>query len=92
MTARYLLFPGPVTSQADGQRHQVSAVTLAALYGVCMSECLVFPMGRSADDAQRRNDLHERVARGELTALHPRMGGKYPRPEPGTGVQTGGLR
>lgn len=90
MTARYLLFPGYVTSRTDGQRHNVNAQALAFAYGVPMADCLIFPMGYSADDAQRRNDLHERVARGELTALHPRMSGDYTLPEPGTGVQKGG--
>lgn len=87
MTARYLLFPGYVTSRTDRQRHHVSAPQLAALYGVRWDDCLIFPMGRSLDDQQRRNDLHERVARGELTALHPRMSGNYALPEPGTGLR-----
>lgn len=90
MTARYLLFPGLVTSKADRQHHHIGANDLAHLYGVPMADCLIFPMGDSADDAQRRNDLHERVARGELTALHPRMSGDYALPAPGTGVQKGG--
>jgi len=86
MTARYLLFAGWVTSETDGQRHYVNAHALAFAYGVPMADCLVFPMGRSPDDAQRRNALHERVARGELTALHPRYSGNYTLPASGTGV------
>lgn len=87
MTARYLLFPGYVTSRADGQRHYVNAQALAFAYGVPMADCVLFPMGASPDDAQRRNDLHECVARGELVALHPLMGGNYSLPAPGTGAQ-----
>lgn len=86
MTAHYLLFAGWVTSKTDGQRHHIGANDLAHLYGVPTADCLIFPMGRGPDDAQRRNDLHERVARGELTALHPRMSGNYSLPAPGTGV------
>lgn len=86
MTRHYLLIPGQVTSKTDGQRHWVTAAELVRLYGVDPADCLVFPMGRSPDDALRRNALHERVARGELTALHPRYSGNYTLPAPGTGV------
>lgn len=58
-----------------------AAMNVAIGYGVPMAYCLVFPMGRSPDDALRRNALHERVARGELTALHPRYSGNYTLPE-----------
>lgn len=81
MTApRYLLCPGYVRSRTDGDRHHVGADQLARLYGVRMDECLILPdAGRRADPqyAWFRQQLLDRVDRGELTALRPRYGGDY---------------
>ena len=85
MTRHYLLIPGQVTSKTDGQRHWVTAAELVRLYGVDPADCIVFPMGPSTEDMIRRNALHEKVARGDLTALNPKHSGDYTLPPPGTG-------
>ncbi len=41
MEKRYLLHPGYVVSNTDGQWHYIDAPTLARLYGVSMGECIV---------------------------------------------------
>lgn len=42
---KYLLCPDWVDSAVDGQRHFVSAVQLAQLYGVPPSECIIYQKG-----------------------------------------------
>lgn len=68
---KYLLCPGPVVSQNDGQTHHVSASQLAALYGVHMEECRVLPY-----TAQQRG---WKPTPG-LIQLHPRYDGDYRLP------------
>lgn len=81
MTARYLLCPGQVRSRTDGQWHHISASQLAMLYRVPMDACLVMhsdwfsPWGE-----RRREELRERVRRGELIELGPRFDGDYTPP------------
>lgn len=76
MTKRYTLYPGPVTSRADGQVHHVSADQLAALYRVNSRDCLVVTQ---ADLCRAdRRDLCARAA--VLVALHPRSDGNYSLP------------
>jgi len=38
---KFVLYPGYVISQYDGQKHYISAIQLARLYGVLFSECVV---------------------------------------------------
>lgn len=69
MEKKYLLCPGYVISQNDGDRHFIGADELARLYGVPMSECSIFDeriqMIRNTDG---------------LIQLHPRSNGDYTRP------------
>lgn len=83
MTARYLLCPGLVRSRNDGDRHHVSAMELAWLYGVRMADCLVLPPQRP-ENHRARMDLLDRVRLGELVALQPHDDGQYRLPSPPT--------
>ena len=79
-TARYLLCPGLVQSQNDGQFHHIGAHQLADLFGVSMAECVTLPDHRP-ESRSRSMDLYARVGRGELNVLHPRRDGNYTLPE-----------
>jgi hypothetical protein len=79
MTARYLLFPGSVTSRADGDRHHITAHQLAHLYRVPMDECVVMPV-QSPQNHRSRMALIDRAQRGELLTLTPRPDGNYTPP------------
>jgi hypothetical protein len=65
---RYMLHPGYVFSQTDGDRHWVSADRLADLYGVPMGQCCI---ERCPTDGLRR---------GGLIHLTPRTDGDYTLP------------
>ena len=78
MMPRYALYPGPVTSRTDGQRHHVSARQLAALYGVDLRECLVVTQADLEHPGMR--DFCARAA--TLVALRPRYDGDYSLPAP----------
>ena len=45
LTKRYLIVPGVVFSEYDGQRHYLDAVQLMLLYGVRPDECVVWGSG-----------------------------------------------
>lgn len=81
MAAKYALFPGPVTSKNDGDRHFVDAPTLAFCYGVRLSECLVVPAHISERHPRERELLLERIERQGLVQLRPRYDGNYTLPE-----------
>ena len=49
MAIKYVLCPGPVMSKSDGQWHHIDARTLARLYGVPMSECVVYDPRRQVE-------------------------------------------
>lgn len=78
---RYLLCPGWVTSQTDGQSHYVGAHELARLYGVRKTDCIVAPSGDGPVNSRIRAALMGRVNDGELVALYPRYGGGYQLPD-----------
>jgi hypothetical protein len=78
MTQRYALYPGPVTSRADGQVHHVSAAELYALYRVNPRDCLVVTQADLCRPDRR--DLCARAA--VLVALRPRRDGNYSLPVP----------
>jgi hypothetical protein len=42
MTKKYLLMPGYVYSENDGDKHYISPLQLKNLYNVPMSECLIY--------------------------------------------------
>lgn len=67
---RWLLYPGMVTSQTDGQRHHVPASRLPQLFGVDPAECVI-----------ARPDVPGWKPPSGLTALAPRSNGDYTLPE-----------
>lgn len=72
--AKFLVLPGVVYSQTDGQRHWVGAFELIHLYGVDRADCVIRQMG-----------LHEPPLnldsyRG-MIVLEPRYDGDYTLPE-----------
>lgn len=69
---KYVLHPGPVVSQTDGQTHHISAHQLARLYGVRPVDCVVvFPNSPRLGDLRLRDLIH----------LYPRYDGDYRLPE-----------
>lgn len=68
---KYLIVPGNVTSENDGQRHFVSATQLMLLYKVKLSECVVLS-GRLEYGFKRLSGTHQ-----DLTVLMPRRDGNY---------------
>lgn len=80
--SRYLLIPGHVRSKADGDRHYISAIELAHLYRVPMSDCVVLPEPEpgALGGGRRRTELLARADAGELIALRPRFDGSYRLP------------
>jgi hypothetical protein len=80
MPARYLLCPGPVRSRTEGQSRYVPAMTLARIYGVQLSDCIILPGTRTPGDRALRSAWLARAAAGEIVALHPRDDGDYRLP------------
>lgn len=80
MTIRYLLCPGHVRSKGDGQVHYIPAMTLAHLYSVKMSECVILPGNRTPWDSRARETWLARADLGEVIALRPRYDGDYTLP------------
>ncbi len=61
---RYILHPGYVTSNTDGDRHFIGRQRLASMYGVDIRECV---FGDMIGYREQAGDLH----------LHPRYDGNY---------------
>jgi hypothetical protein len=72
MKKRYILVPGTVRSQTDGDLHYIDAPTLARLYGARMEECIV--IRREEDERGRSRELYS------LPRLRPRYRGDYVLP------------
>lgn len=70
--ARYILCPGWVKSENDGQLHYIGAAQLASLYQVPLRSCVVYP-----SDLARQ--VTWRVQHGDVY-LHPRANGDYTLP------------
>lgn len=70
----FVIHPGFVTSQNDGQRHYITADELARLYGLQPGTWVVYQPPRAFDRAAswRRNPYEG------LKAIFPRNDGKYP--------------
>lgn len=68
---RYVLCPGHIRSQHDGQSHYVGAGQLARLYGVALRDCVVF-------DPQRAGTAEHYPP--DWTWLGPRFDGRYELP------------
>ncbi len=66
---KYLVVPGKVRSQTDGDRHWVGFGELVQLYGVDPKECIAHNPERSGDDYDP-----------DLIVLHPREDGDYRLP------------
>jgi hypothetical protein len=66
MSPRYLLCPGYVISQHDGDKHYIAPGTLAKLYGVDPKECVVLGRGQ--------------IPSRPLIPLRPRNDGDYTLP------------
>jgi len=75
---RYVLHPGFVISQHDGQQHYIGPMTLARLYGVDIKQCVIYEPApwwpSSFYDYERKR--HE-----GLIHLTPRNDGKYDIPK-----------
>jgi hypothetical protein len=67
---KYVLVPGFVVSESDGQRHHIGAVELASLYRVSMSECVVYDAMRCGAGGYKG-----------LVHLRPRFDGDYRIPK-----------
>lgn len=80
---KYVICPGWVQSVFDGKSHYVGAGELAALYGVRLSDCHIMPWGNGLRRSDRitARDLNEKIVRGELIALSPRISGRYQLPD-----------
>lgn len=66
---RYIVRPGYVISQTDGDRHYISASQLMHLYGVQTRECVIL---RGPEDRYKLRGLKH-----DLINLFPRFDGKY---------------
>ena len=76
MTARYALYPGPVRSRVDGDRHFVSALALARLYAVALADCVVIQDADYRCPSRRSAVAHA----ASLIPLYPRADGRYELP------------
>lgn len=63
---RFVLVPGEIESQTDGQVHRITSKQLARLYGVNPAECVV--------DTGREQDRGRWLG---LPRLYPRYDGQY---------------
>ena len=74
---RYVLCPGMVTSQNDGQEHYIGSMALARLYGVRPDECEIY------EPAPQWREFEFRQAQARtlgLIRLTPRFDGNYGLP------------
>ena len=67
---KYAVYPGHIISQHDGERHYISAHTVAGLYNVNPKECVFL----------RQVDGQPRGMVQDLVPLHPRSDGDYDLP------------
>lgn len=81
MAVKYALHPGPVISKRDGDRHFIDAHTLARLYRVAPSECVVVPWEAQRGREREHEILLERIERMNLIHLLPSYQGNYTLPE-----------
>lgn len=64
----YVLYPGLVKSSWDGEEHYVDAHTLARLYRVSISDCVVFDAKRPENFFRDNRDCEH---------LYPKSNGYY---------------
>ncbi len=68
---KYILHPGNMIDPKTGDSTRVSAPTLAKLYGVSLSECVVLNTHGKAPFKRKASDL------SGFTHLYPRADGVY---------------
>lgn len=73
--SKYVIFPGPVISQTDGDRHFITAPQLIRLYSVDPKSCRV--VCRQSQAMPHGCDMYP----NEI-ALRPRYDGDYTLPSP----------
>ena len=66
---KYALHPGEMISKSDGDMHYISAIQLASLYKVSMTECIVIKDGEPGNSE-----------RPDLIHLWPKYDGDYKLP------------
>jgi len=71
MKKKYLVIPGTITSESDGDLHYISASSLIRLYGVDPRECVVL--------SEYLSDVG--IKRDELIVLRPNYRGNYDLPK-----------
>lgn len=84
MVKKYVLRPGVIYSKNDDDPHHIDAPTLARLYGVLMSECIVIHQNEKR--ISQFGDL------SKMISLYPDYHGNYklpPRDEQGSGRKDG---
>ena len=74
---RYVLCPGMVTSQNDGQEHYIGPMALARLYGVRLDECEIYEPAPQWREFEFRR---AQVRTLGLIRLTPRYDGDYSLP------------
>ena len=82
MTVKYALYPRPVTSKVDGDRHFIGAQDLANLYRVRLDECVIVPWETRPGYERQHELLLERVKANRLIPLYPSYSGDYSLPKP----------
>ncbi|MCW6598892.1 hypothetical protein [Yersinia ruckeri] len=75
MGNKYLVWPGHVRSQVDGDRHYITAMQLISLYRVRPRDCIIAEMLSQKD----LNLIRERNP--GIIDLYPRYNGNYTLPE-----------
>lgn len=75
---RFIVVPGWVKSENDGERHFISAQSLMSLYGVDPRKCIIVDPGRYETWAgYKLADLQE----AGMVVLRPKQNGDYRLPE-----------
>ena len=75
---RYVIVPGVMHSEADGQPHYIGALALMKLYGVRHDECTVYDH-RLAAHSPNYHGIHKWKLE-ELIPLRPQYRGNYTLP------------
>ena len=81
---RYVLCPGMVTSQSDGQQHYIGPMALARLYGVRLDECEIYEPAPQWTETAFRQAQARTLG---LIRLAPRYDGDYSLPGAGPNVR-----
>lgn len=77
MGIKYVLFPGYVISQTDGDRHYIGPMQLAKLYHVDIQECTIYEPAPWWTESYYRSMSIKILG---LIKLYPRNDGNYQVP------------